>query len=109
MHYVRTRIDRDALTDLRAIIQAGLAVRALARVNPAATSPDSVLRFGESYGGSAGEFVNSILDYAEREHRLAQRLRRWRAVVARRSGTAARTARSDSSEAPSHECHVPSN
>lgn len=109
MHYVRTRIDRDALTDLRTTIQAGLAVRALARANPAATSPDSVLRFGESYGGSAGEFVNTILDYADREHRLAQSLRRWRAVVARRNGTASPTARSDSSDAPSHESHVRSN
>lgn len=45
MNYVRTRIDRDALTGLRTTIQAGLAVRALARANPAATSPDSVLRF----------------------------------------------------------------
>jgi hypothetical protein len=109
MHYVRTRIDRDALTDLSAIIQAGLAVRALARANPAATSPDSLLRFGESYGGSAGEFINTVLGYAEREHRLAQRLRRWRGAVARRNGAAARAARSDSSEAPSHESRVGSN
>jgi hypothetical protein len=38
MNYVRTRIGRDALSDLRAIIQGGLAVRALARANPATTS-----------------------------------------------------------------------
>jgi hypothetical protein len=109
MNYVRTRIDRDALTDLKAIIQAGLAVRALARANPATASPDSVQRFGESYGGSAGEFIDAILGYADREHRLAQRLRRWRAAVARRSGAAARVARSHSSEAPSHESRVGSN
>lgn len=74
-----TRADvRVPVLDIEAIILAGLAVRALARTNPDVSASDVISVLGHAYSGWTAEFIDAVLDYAEREQRFARRFRSWR-------------------------------
>jgi hypothetical protein len=64
--------------DLKAIIDAALAVRTLGRTNDKFSASDFVELIADHYRGWTTEFVAALLDYAERERRLARRFRSWR-------------------------------
>ncbi len=64
--------------DVRAIIEAGLALRALKRTNQGVPLSDMMSDLGDAYAGWTAVFIETILDYAERDRRLARRFRRWR-------------------------------
>lgn len=90
MRYTRAQIDRDTVIDVKAIIAACLAIRTLERTNGEVSSSDFVICLAEVYSDWTAEFIDTILDYAERELRLARRFRSWRAAVAGRRSAAAR-------------------
>jgi hypothetical protein len=70
--------------DVKAIIEAVLKVRALERTNADVSSTDFVLMLADAYRGWTGEFIDTIVDYAERDLRVARRLRSWRRARMRR-------------------------
>jgi predicted RecB family nuclease len=82
MRYVRSKIDADSVIDVKAIIKAGLAMRALERTNEYVSSSDFTIRLAEVYSDWTAEFIDTILDYAERDLRVARRFRTWRRRVA---------------------------
>lgn len=70
--------NQNAQFDLKAIIDAALAVRALGRTNEQFSASDFVELIAEHYRGWTTEFIGALLDYAERERRFARRFRTWR-------------------------------
>jgi len=64
--------------DVKAIIHAVLAVRALERTNRDVSSSDFVMQVADAYRGWTGEFIDTIADYVERDRRVARRFRSWR-------------------------------
>jgi predicted RecB family nuclease len=73
--------------DVRAIIEAGLALRALKRTNQGVPLSDIISELADAYDGWAAVFIETILDYAERDRRLARRFRRWRRQKAAQAAT----------------------
>lgn len=93
MRYERIPIDERSEINIRRIIAAGLAVRALERVNPnGCSSTDFTLALGEEYGGWAAVLIDALLDYAERDQRVARRFRSWRRRRAQRAAAWGRAA-----------------
>jgi hypothetical protein len=64
--------------DLRAIIDVGLALRALKRTNEEVPVSDMISELADAYDGWMPLFIETILDYAERDRRVARRFRSWR-------------------------------
>ena len=64
--------------DLKAILDAALAVRALGRTNDRVSASDFVELVADQYRGWTTEILAALLDYAERERRFARRFRSWR-------------------------------
>lgn len=86
MKHHRTPASR---VDIPAVIDAGLALRALAKTCPAVheANPSFVYEvLGESYRSSLAIFISEIVAYAERSQRFANRFRTWR--QAKRHGSA---------------------
>lgn len=70
--------------DVRAIIDAGLAVRALERADSErVSSSDFVVSIGQGYDDWSAEFIDTILDFIERDRRVARRFRTWRKARSR--------------------------
>lgn len=75
--------------DVKAIIDAVVAVRALERTNPDVSSSDFVMQVADAYRGWTGEFIDTIADYVERDRRVARRFRSWRRARVRRAAMSA--------------------
>src|SRR5689334_285142 len=71
--------------DVRAIVEAVLKVRELERSNPEVSSIDFTSALGEAYRGWTAEFIDTIADFAERDARVARRIRSWRRARAART------------------------
>jgi len=93
MRYECIPIDERSEINVRRIIAAGLAVRALERSNPhACSSSDFTLQLGEELNGWAPTLIDTILDLVEREQRVARRFRSWRRRRAQRAAACGRAA-----------------
>ena len=93
MRYECIPVDERSEINIRRIIAAGLAVRALERSNPhVCSSSDFTLSLGEELSGWASTLVDTILDLVEREQRVARRFRSCRRRRAQRAAAWGRAA-----------------
>lgn len=81
MLYYRNEID------VQAIVEAVLKVRALERSNPEVSASDFTAALGDAYRDWTAEFIDTIADFAERNARVARRIRSWRRARASRTLT----------------------
>lgn len=81
MRYFRREID------VKAIVEAVLKVRELERLNPDVSSIDFTSALGDAYRDWTAEFIDTIADFAERDARVARRIRSWRRARSARALT----------------------